>query len=70
VVKKPPAFSGELKTHTMKTPSIRRYRKQLLPKLLSVAARARPRTVRIVRTARNFDQKSVSSFVVYARHHP
>jgi hypothetical protein len=22
VVKKPPAFSGELKTHTMKTPSI------------------------------------------------
>jgi hypothetical protein len=35
VTKKPPAFSGELKTHPMKTPSIRRHRKQLLPKIVT-----------------------------------
>ena len=67
---KPTAFSGELKACTMKTPSIRRRRKQLLPKLLPAAARALPRTGRLVRPARNVEWKSVSSFVVYARHHP
>jgi hypothetical protein len=55
VVKKPPAFSGELKTHTMKTPSIRRFREHLLPEMFLEAARALPRTARIVRTARNID---------------
>jgi hypothetical protein len=54
----------------MKTPSIRRFREHLLPEMLPEAARALPRTGRIVRPARNIDQKSVSSFVVYARHHP
>jgi len=54
----------------MKTPSIRRFTKHHFPATLREAARALPRTGRIVQPARNIDQKSVSSFVVYARHHP
>src|SRR5437879_4906920 len=54
----------------MKTPSIRRPSKHLLPKVLAGAARAPPRTVRTMRTTRNIDQKSVSSFVVYATEPP
>ena len=54
----------------MKTPSIRRFREHLLPEMLPEAARALPRTVRVMRTARNIDQKSVSSFVVCATEPP
>jgi hypothetical protein len=54
----------------MKTPSIRRFREHLLPEMLPEAARALPRTGRVVRPARNINWKSVSSFVVIARPAP
>jgi hypothetical protein len=49
----------------MKTPSIRRFRKHNFPVMLREAARAFPRTVRVVRTARNINWTSVGSFVVF-----
>ena len=54
----------------MKTPSIRRFTKHNFPVMLREAARAFPRTGRVVRTARNIDWKSVSSFVVFSRPAP